>query len=226
MEIEVAGEKLQLLPDKAVFWPRATSLIVADIHFGKSAAFRKFGIAVPESTTAHDLHRLDQLVSRTRATRLIILGDFFHAPAGLQPEMMDAVHSWCKKNSSLEIVLVPGNHDKKAGPPPACWNIRNVEDCWHLAPFSFCHDPKDAPDQYTICGHLHPAISLREKHGSSLRIPCFCFGTKRAILPAFGSFTGTQNVKPLAGDRIFAIGADEVAEVFRPPAETLRRKVK
>src|SRR6185295_1680386 len=120
------------------------------------------GIAVPESTTTSDLARLDRLIAETRSRRLILLGDFFHSAAGLQPEMMDAVAAWCRTHAGLEIILVPGNHDRKSGEPPACWNIRNVPDCWQLDPFSFCHEPKVIAGSHAMAGHLHPAISLSE----------------------------------------------------------------
>jgi len=35
----------------------------------------------------------------------------------------------------------------------------------------------------------------------------------QSLLPAFGSFTGTHPVQPIKGDRVFAIGSDEVAEI-------------
>jgi DNA ligase-associated metallophosphoesterase len=213
LEIERADERLKLLPEKAVFWPRLQCLIVADLHFGKSAAFRKSGIAVPESITEADLARLGAVLRKTRASRLIILGDFFHAPAGLQPEMMRSIEIWCRKNSKVEIILIPGNHDKKSGEPPACWNIKNVEPCWSMPPFAFCHEPQRVAGNYVFSGHIHPAISLTEKFGAGVRAPCFCFGPDRAILPAFGSFTGMHNYKPARDERIFAIGSDEVIEV-------------
>ena len=213
LETDCAGERLVLLAEKAIFWPRAASLIVADLHFGKSAAFRKSGIAVPESTTASDLDRLDKVLRQTKSKRLIILGDFFHAPAGRQPEMMEVVETWCQKKSKLEILLVPGNHDKRSGEPPKCWNIQNVADGWNSPPFSFCHEPKDMAGSYVLCGHIHPAISLREKFGSGIRAPCFWFGPHRAVLPAFGSFTGMRSIEPAPGERIFAVGHDEIIEL-------------
>ncbi len=213
LEIDCAGERLQLFPEKAVFWRHAESLIVADLHFGKSAAFRKSGIAVPENTTATDLARLDSLLLKTKAKRLIILGDFFHSPAGLQPEMMDALENWCRKKTELEIILVPGNHDKKSGQPPACWNIRNVQSRWTLPPFTFCHEPQKISRSYVLSGHIHPAISLRERFGAGIRAPCFCFGPTCAILPAFGSFTGMHSIQPGRDERVFAIGKDEIIEV-------------
>ena len=216
LEIHWAGERLILLPGKAISWPRTASLIVTDLHLGKSAAFRLSGIPVPEATTADDLARLDKLVAEHRSQRLIILGDFFHSAAGRQSEMMDAVADWCSRNSGLEIVLVPGNHDKNSGEPPACWNIRSVPDCWSLPPFSFCHEPKEIAGSHVFAGHIHPAIALREKFGSGLRVPSFWFGRHRAVLPAFGSFTGTQTIRPSRGDRIFAVGRNEILDLTAP----------
>ena len=216
LEIEWAGERLILLAGKALAWPRTASLIVADLHLGKAASFRMSGIPVPEATTATDLARLDEMLRANRSERLIVLGDFFHSALGRQPEMMDAVADWCRENAALEIVLVPGNHDAKSGEPPACWNIKPVPDGWSHAPFAFCHQPREIAGSHVLAGHLHPAISLRESHGSGLRAPCFWFGKTCAVLPAFGSFTGTSVIRTVRGDRIFAIGEDEIVEATLP----------
>ncbi|MEY2408144.1 MAG: uncharacterized protein QOF48_814 [Verrucomicrobiota bacterium] len=213
LEIECAGERLRLLVEKAVHWPRTRTLIVADLHLGKPAAFRSAGIAVPEYTTATDLERLGALAAGTGSSRIVVLGDFFHARAGLQAGMLDAVARWREQNAALELVLVPGNHDKNAGSPPEIWGISEVEDGWLCPPFSFCHKPQSCDTGYVMAGHLHPAIYLREKFGGGLRAPCFCFGPGRAILPAFGSFTGMSNMRPGNGDRFFAIGPGQVLEI-------------
>jgi len=36
---DVAGERLVLLAERAAYWERARTLLVADPHFGKAAAF-------------------------------------------------------------------------------------------------------------------------------------------------------------------------------------------
>ncbi len=185
-------------------------MIIADLHLGKPAAFRKSGIGVPENTTTDDLARLDGLLEQNGGERLVILGDFFHATAGLQPEMLETVETWRGNRSSLEILLVLGNHDKHAGHPPSSWNIEIAENPRIDAPFLFCHEPQESSEQYVLSGHIHPAISLSEKFGGGIRAPCFCFGQRCAILPAFGSFTGMRNITPRKGDRIFAIGSGQV----------------
>jgi DNA ligase-associated metallophosphoesterase len=212
LEIDCAEEQLQLLPEKAVFWPHKKMLIIADLHLGKPAAFRQSGVPVPESTTADDLARLGKILEATAAQHLVILGDFFHAIAGLQTEMLDAIEAWRQKHSHLKIFLVLGNHDKRAGRPPDSWNLE-ISETKLVAPFLFQHEPGENSEAYVLSGHVHPAISISEKFGSGIRAPCFCFGDRCAIFPAFGSFTGMRNIKPRKNDRIFAVGDGEVIEV-------------
>ena len=62
LEIEVAGERLLMLPQRALYWPARQMLAIADIHFGKAASFRAGGIPVPRGTTTENLQALDALV--------------------------------------------------------------------------------------------------------------------------------------------------------------------
>ena len=79
--VTVAGETLWLLPEHAVWWPRAAMLMAADVHIGKAAAFRALGQPVPHGTTAENLARLLDLARRFPVRDLIFLGDFLHARA-------------------------------------------------------------------------------------------------------------------------------------------------
>jgi hypothetical protein len=79
VQLELAGEPVRLLPERALFWQAACALVVADVHWGKAAAFRSAGIPIPGGATRQDLDRLDQAVARTGARRLVVLGDLFHA---------------------------------------------------------------------------------------------------------------------------------------------------
>ena len=78
VEIHFAGERLVLLPERALFWPRTATLVAADFHWGKGATFRAAGIPIPVGATSDDLSRLDEALHRTAADRLIVLGDLFH----------------------------------------------------------------------------------------------------------------------------------------------------
>ena len=82
---DIAGERVSLLPERAAYWERTRTLLVADPHFGKAAAFRAAGVPVPRGTTTGSLTRLDAALARTGAARIVFLGDFLHAREGREP---------------------------------------------------------------------------------------------------------------------------------------------
>lgn len=161
------------------------------------------------------LDLLPEVVRETSSRELIILGNFFHAPSGQQPEMLDAVAHWRAQAAELRVTLIRGNHDRASGRPPEDWRFTEAGDCWSCPPFTFCHEPRAVPDGYVMAGHIHPAVVLRERFGVRFRAAAFCFGKQCAILPAFGSFTGMASVKRGPRDRFFAISPEgkEIVEV-------------
>lgn len=207
----LAGERVELLADRALHWPRERTLFVADVHLGKSASFRAQGVPVPRGATAGDLERLTALVERTQAQRLTVLGDFLHAAAGRVPALDRSFVAWRAQHASLAITLVQGNHDRHAGDPAASWDIEVLDDPHAVAPFVLCHLPYEPPTGYALCGHVHPGVRVTAPNGSdSARLPCFVLGPRRALLPAFGRFTGLHVVEPMPGERIVAVAGSKL----------------
>lgn len=214
----LAGEEVVLLPEPALFWVRTASLLVADVHLGKAAAFRAAALPMPGGTTSDALARLDSALDRTGARRLLVLGDLLHARAGRAPRTLAAVAAWRERRPELEILLVRGNHDRGAGDPPAEWGVRCVDEPWREAPFELRHHPAettpaDGLSGYRLAGHIHPAVQLTGSGGMRERLPCFLFGERQGLLPAFGAFTGGARVRPRLGDRVFAVAGAEVVAV-------------
>jgi len=117
----------------------------------------------------------------------------------------------------VALTLVRGNHDKKAGDPPEAWGMRCVEAGEGAAPFVFNHEPGPSRGGYALSGHIHPAVRLSGAGEDSLRLPCFWFGRRYGVLPAFGAFTGSAEVRPRAGDQVYVIADDEVLAVGEQP---------
>ena len=209
----VRGEALVLLPERAVHWARTATLLIADPHFGKAATFRSAGVPVPAGTTAGTLARVDATLARTGATRLIFLGDFLHAREGRAASTIDALGAWRERHATLEMLLVRGNHDRRAGDPPGELGISCVDAPLLEAPFAFVHHPVELPDAYAMAGHIHPAVTMVGRGRQRERLPCFWFGERSAVLPAFGEFTGVAAVEPVAGDQVFVVAGDVVRAV-------------
>ncbi len=212
-ELQVAGERLLLYPERAAYWPREATLLVADAHFGKAAAFRASGVPVPRGTTQEALVRLDAALARERVRRIVFLGDFLHARAARAPATLAALRAWRERHAEVTLTLVRGNHDRHAGAPPAQLGIDSLGEPSVFAPFALCHEPCERIEGFVLAGHLHPAIVLRGRGRARLRAPCFVFGERFGVLPAFGAFTGTWVVPRRAGERIFVIADDQVLPV-------------
>jgi DNA ligase-associated metallophosphoesterase len=209
---QVAGETLVLLPERAAYWPAQHTLLVADFHLGKAASFRCAGIPLPSGTTSENVERLGRAIDRTQAKRVVFLGDFLHSAEGRAPATLDRFGAWRRARKALELILVRGNHDRKAGDPPAEWGIACVEEGGTLGPFVLNHEPGTSRAGYALAGHIHPAVRLNGD-SETLRLPCFWFARRHGVLPAFGAFTGSAVVRPREGDQVFVIAEDEVLKM-------------
>ncbi|HEY2124865.1 MAG TPA: ligase-associated DNA damage response endonuclease PdeM [Chthoniobacterales bacterium] len=207
LETICSGERMELFAEKAIFWPRKKTLLVADPHFGKASAFRHAGIPVPEDVTAEDLKRLDALLAATRARRMIFLGDFFHAKTGKSIATVESLNQWIANHRDLEFHLIRGNHDIHSGAVPEDWRFHITDNTLCDPPFVFSHAPFFSGEGYVVAGHIHPAVRC------GMRLPCFHFGAHCAVLPAFGGFTGTHVIKPEPTDRVFVLNEGEIAEL-------------
>ena len=212
IECHVAGERLVLLPEKVAYWPAKKALFVADFHLGKAASFRSAGIPLPSGTTGENVERLEHAVARTAAKRVIFLGDFLHSAAGRAPRTLERFAAWRAERSAVELTLVRGNHDVRAGDPPEGFGMRCIDAGAELAPFVLNHEPGASRGGYALAGHIHPAVRLSGE-GESLRLPCFWFGARYGVLPAFGAFTGTAVIRPRVGDQVYVIAEAEVLKV-------------
>lgn len=208
--IVLAGIDVDLLADRALLIPSSRSLIVADVHWGKAAAFRAGGVPIPHGTTRSGLDRLSAVLDATKAQHLLILGDLFHARASMQPNTIATLERWRDLRRELRITLVRGNHDYHAGDPPASLAIECVDAPLHVGPFALCHHPCERDTGYVLAGHIHPVVQLRGRGRQKLTLPCFAFGSRGGLLPAFGEFTGGAVIDQRDFTRTFVIADDNV----------------
>jgi DNA ligase-associated metallophosphoesterase len=218
LRIRLAGEDALLHPTGSLLLSATRTLLVADAHVGKAVSFRKLGVPVPSGTTTETLARLDAALADTRAEHVVFLGDFLHSVRSHAAGTLAVLHAWRERNASLPLTLVRGNHDDRAGDPPASLRFTVVDEPLRLGLFALCHHPRPVADAYVLAGHWHPCISIGGRAFERLRLPCFWLGDDSGqlpqqavgVLPAFGSFTGMHRIEPRAGDRIFPIAEDTV----------------
>lgn len=210
---------LTLLPARAVWQGETRTLWIADLHLGKAASFRALGQPAPAGTTQENLRRLGALIDAHAARRLVVLGDFLHARTGRTPALFSQLADWRAARGDVEIVVVRGNHDARAGDAPDACGFTTVDEPftltgvegWHEAPAARAGD-----GPVILSGHLHPVAWLSGPGRDRLRLPCFCLRAGAIVLPAFGEFTGGHPVDPQDWEELVATSSTRLFPLPRP----------
>jgi DNA ligase-associated metallophosphoesterase len=201
INIHAFGEDLRLLGQKALFWPSVQTLIISDLHLGKSGHFRKSGIALSMGTDLEDLMRIDQLIGLFLPVQVIFLGDLFHSDHNTSWEIFSG---WAQQHGGIRFTLIQGNHDKLQAHHYQEAGL-TVVDSYQINQVCFTHEPEDQTNGYNICGHIHPGIRLTGKAKQSVRIPCFYLTPRGMIMPAFGGLTGLYLIEPKPGEMVYGV---------------------
>jgi DNA ligase-associated metallophosphoesterase len=211
MRVVVFDEELELLSQKAVFWPAHDVLVVADLHLGKVNHFRKAGIPVPTKANMKNWDLLVEILISKKPQRVVFLGDLFHSHYNYEWE---TVGELIKNFSRISFDLVIGNHDILSDVQYQRHNI-NVHEDLTIGAFLFTHHPAEKlhATSYNIAGHIHPGVRLVGRGRQAMTLPCFHFGAKQGYLPAFGMFTGFVRIQPQRGDQVFVIANEEIISV-------------
>jgi DNA ligase-associated metallophosphoesterase len=201
------GQTLWLSPDRCIYWEEQKSLIVSDLHFGKTGHFRKSGIAVPQNVYKEDMQRLVSQLQFYKPEQLIVVGDLFHSKENKELEFFI---KWRNDFSNLHLRLVKGNHDILKNEWYSNANISVSDSHLNVANFCFVHDITDACQSstqidYYFSGHIHPCVRLKGLGKQSVSLPCYYFSENFAVIPAFSKFTGTAHIEKKSTDNVFAI---------------------
>lgn len=210
---QLVKQQICLLAEKCLFWPDKEMLIIADVHLGKVMHFRKAGIPIPTKAIKKNLFTLQQLFTTWQPKRVIFLGDLFHSSLNSEWHYFESLMD---QFPSCQFELVLGNHDAYT---QSFMEERLITypELLLIPPFSFTHIPLNLvdipPNTYNLSGHLHPAMQFLGKGKQRLQFPCFFFGPKQGVLPAFGAFTGFINMKTTIHDEVFPIVEGKVLDV-------------
>ncbi|MDX5339621.1 MAG: ligase-associated DNA damage response endonuclease PdeM [Cyclobacteriaceae bacterium] len=212
-QIVFEGFSLEMLSEKALWVRELNSLLIADLHFGKAAHFRKAGIPISESVHFTDLERLETLHSKFKPVHTYFLGDLFHSDWN---EQWPRLNTFLEKFIGTQFHLVKGNHDVLSPSAYSQSILRIHEKPLKLGPFVLSHEPMELIEEgyLNVCGHIHPGISLRGKARQSVKVPCFHLSGKILTLPSFGNFTGAISLKPKSQDQIWGISGQRIIPVL------------
>lgn len=208
--INVLGIQLQLLPEKAIYVERLNSLLVSDVHLGKSETFQSLGVPVSNQVNQASLDRLQKLCDRFQPENLYILGDLFHSRLAMVDEVLAGWSSFLDAIDA-NVSLIVGNHDRSLLSKLNQFQIDCLTDSLVIDNLMLSHEPEPQPNCLNICGHIHPCVRIKTRL-DNLRLPCFYLKPAQNLLmlPSFGEFTGGYEVSLEAGTTAYAIVDDAV----------------
>lgn len=213
MNFNLSGFEVLLLSQKALFLPAQRILLVSDLHLGKIEHFRASGIGLPLGATERTIFILDQLIQQWNPLQIIFLGDLFHSRKNSAFTLFE---DWRLRYGDIEMILIHGNHDILSNQDYYDLGLK-IHSEYDIGSIWLTHEPQiitNEESRFNLAGHVHPGVRLRGKGKQSLTLPCFWFGERQGLMPAFGHFTGKHLVDIHENTIIFAIANDQVIRII------------
>ncbi|MGJ8665126.1 MAG: ligase-associated DNA damage response endonuclease PdeM [Patiriisocius sp.] len=203
--IKIKNNTFTLHPSGAIFWHEESMLLIADVHLGKVAHFRKHGAAIPAHVGHENLEKLTEVVNEFQTKTVCFLGDLFHSV--LNSDWEDFT-KWIEYTHA-SIILINGNHDVI---PKYLFEDLGVQifDQLIINTFLLTHHPTEREGLFNFYGHIHPGVVLSGEGRQKLKLACFFKTNTSLILPAFGTFTGKYILNPSKDDEVFVLADGEV----------------
>jgi uncharacterized protein len=180
----------------ALFWEERRLLVVSDLHLEKGSSFAARGVLLPPYDTVATLSRLATVIARHDPRMVIALGDSFHDRNAHHRLSQPDREALTAMQVRRDWIWISGNHDPAL--PSDLGGVVASEVA--IGPIAFRHEPTGAFGE--IAGHLHPKARVSAR-GRSTERRCFASDGERAVMPAFGAYTGGLNIRDAAFAKIF-----------------------
>ncbi|MEC3876171.1 ligase-associated DNA damage response endonuclease PdeM [Chryseobacterium salviniae] len=208
-KIKIRQEIFTLTNQRALFWEEQKALILSDLHIGKTAHFRKNGIALANQIMKNDLERLSILIEYFKPEKFVVVGDLLHAGDNSD---VDEFCAWRNQYSNLQFHLIEGNHDRisKKLESKLCLNFKS--ELMEVEDFILIHDFEKKHQKFQITGHIHPGFVINSAV-KKIKLPCFVVTENQLLLPAFSEFTGLDTKNLPKKGRFYVFTDSEIYEI-------------
>ena len=194
--VSIAGVTLTADISGALFWDEQSLLVVSDLHLEKGSSFAARGVLLPPYDTVATLARLAVVIGRHDPRMVIALGDSFHDRDAHQRLSQADRYAIAAMQARRDWIWISGNHDPAL--PSDLGGVVASEVA--IGPIAFRHEPTGAVGE--IAGHLHPKARVPTR-GRTMERRCFACDGERAVMPAFGAYTGGLSIRDAAFSKIF-----------------------
>ena len=110
--INFGNEEFHAYPNKSLYWKRLNTLIVSDLHIGKSISYAKNKQFLPPYDTKEILNKIFVSLDKIKPSNLIIVGDLLHdvfSTLSIKDQDYKNLSQYMK---NTDFIWIKGNHDK------------------------------------------------------------------------------------------------------------------
>jgi DNA ligase-associated metallophosphoesterase len=194
--VSIAGVTLVADLSGALYWEEQRLLVVSDLHLEKGSSYAHRGVLLPPYDTIATLGRLGAVIARHDPRTVIALGDSFHDRTAHDRLSLQNRELLTALQLRRDWIWISGNHDPEL-PSDIGGTVANEV---AIGAITFRHEPTGAHGE--IAGHLHPKARVSAR-GRAVERRCFASDGVRAVMPAFGAYTGGLSIRDAAFARIF-----------------------
>jgi DNA ligase-associated metallophosphoesterase len=198
-QITLGGHLFTPVAAGALYWEAERTLIVADLHLEKGAAFAARGMLLPPYDTRTTLFRLAASIVNFAPRRVVALGDSFHRSHLAETLLPSDRDDLAMLQTGRDWYWVLGNHDPEL---PASVG-GTVCGALSIGGITLRHEPTEDAVTPEIAGHLHPVARIA-RSGMGIRRKCFATDGQKLVMPAFGAYAGGLNILDRAFSPLFA----------------------
>ena len=138
-------------------------LVLSELHLGIEHEFFQSGIVIP-SQAKKFAKIINKLIKKTKAEKLIIVGDVKHKIPGISLRERYEIPKFFSLLNDIDIIIVKGNHD--AGLEKILHEIKIFgSKGFRINKFGFFHghawpDKRLMSCEYLFASHLHPCVEM------------------------------------------------------------------
>ncbi len=215
---EVEVEKNVYFSDLyCIYLSDISAAVISDLHLGFEEEMNLNGLFLPKLQRNHVESMVERIIERYNPLKIIINGDFKQEfSKNLPQEWDDVIHFIDRFAGRTELVFVRGNHDNYLQAILSKRGIVELDFYEDSNYFIYHGDRNLSTRKFTILGHEHPSVVLRDKVGGVYKVPAYVYSENchLAITPAMSFFSsGTDVCQSLLSD-----------EHFTPVLKTLKDK--
>jgi putative SbcD/Mre11-related phosphoesterase len=187
----------------ALWLEDSRTALIADTHLGYGWAQRRRGELGP----VHDDRsepKLQALLDELQPRRIVVLGDFVHAPKPGAAERAAIERTIKSLQRAAELILIRGNHDRAFARDFAHMGLPLLDE-WSCGGVVARHGDRlhEAlpEDTHLVLGHLHPVLFFRDAAGAKHRVRLFLTNPHLTVIPAFSPYSAGYEINDgLPGD--------------------------